>query len=81
MTDNRILFGFEYPIDPQKRYRVEDLIKDLPIPSGARDVRISLKERGGVTVYTLRGDYALLVVVNPEMPNKMEGIVTYEQGE
>jgi hypothetical protein len=81
MTDNRMLFGFEYPIEPGKKYRVEDLVQTLPIPSGAQDVRISLKERGGVTVYTLQGDYALLVVVNPEMPNKMEGIVTYEYGE
>jgi hypothetical protein len=80
-NDNRMLFEFEYPIDPTEVYRVEDLLKDLPIPSGAEDIRITLKEEGGVHVYTLQGDYSLLVVVNPENPAKMVGIATFKYGE
>jgi hypothetical protein len=32
-------------------------------------------------VYTLQGDYSLLVVVNPENPAKMVGIATFKYGE
>ena len=81
MVDDRMLFGFEYPVDPEKTYRVEDLLHKLPIPSGATDIRITLTEKEGPQVYTLRGDYSLLVIVNPKDPEKMEGIATFEYGE